>query len=77
MYTVDDEGLEQNGAVLGLADGFVNHAGSLGRRDGGFVRRNKKNRRREGRGTRGDLDGHGGGRQEATGGRGRGERRRL
>ena len=31
VYTVDDEGLEQDGAVLGLADGFVNHAGPQGR----------------------------------------------
>ena len=33
VYTVDDEGLEQDGAVLGLADGFVNHAGTPGRQD--------------------------------------------
>lgn len=30
VYTVDDEGLEQDGAVLGDADGFVNHAGFSG-----------------------------------------------
>ena len=26
MYTIDDEGLEEDGAVVGLAGEFVNHA---------------------------------------------------
>ena len=29
MYTIDDEGLEEDGAVVGFAGQFVNHAGYL------------------------------------------------
>ena len=60
VYTVDDEGLEQDGAVLGLADGFVNHTWSSG-----SPRENQGEGRSKGGRTRGrdELDGHGGGRQ--------------
>ena len=29
VYTIDDEGLEKDGAVVGFAGQFVNHAGYL------------------------------------------------
>ncbi len=60
MYTVDDEGLEQNGAVLGLADGFVNHAWSSGSPRLGQVVGAREGKAGGGRETGEDLGRHGG-----------------
>ena len=45
VYTVDDEGLEQDGAVLGFMDGRVNHACFLGSPDWG--RKSGRNKKEE------------------------------
>ena len=55
MYTIDDEGLEEDGAVVGFAGQFVNHAGYL------IAPRQRSDNRQ--RGTRvkdwgGDLEDH-------------------